>query len=120
MSAVEENENERVATPPALKGDPDSNRLMARLLDKLDLILTSHGLAFRDSEDWNDYILELQALIFKFYDDETGGNSDYDPNSAPDSTSTSETCSEEEEDLNDDDDDAVVEQQQQSAKKQKK
>lgn len=117
MSAVEENENERVVTPPALKGDPDSNRLMARLLDKLDLILTSHGLAFREEEQWNDYILELQALIFKFYDDETGGNSDYDPNSAPDSTSTSETCSEEEEDLNDDDDDDAVEA---TTKKQKK
>lgn len=112
----EQESSASIVTPDALKGDPDSSRLMARLVDKTDAVLFAHGLSFRAEEQWNDFIVELQALIFRFYDDETGGDVDYDPDNAPDSTSTSETCSEEEEDLNDDDDDAVVE----STKKQKK
>ena len=92
-------EEESVRTPDALKGDPNTNRLMARLLDKMDCVLFSHGLVFRAEEDWNDFIIELSALVFRFYDDETGGDGDYDPNNAPDSTSTTETVSEEEVDL---------------------
>lgn len=101
----EQESSASIVTPDALKGDPDSSRLMARLVDKMDAVLFAHGLSFRAEEQWNDFIVELQALIFRFYDDETGGDVDYDPDNAPDSTSTTETASEEEEDLDGDDDD---------------
>lgn len=62
------------------KGDPNPNRLMARILDKVDGELYKHGLEFRhDDEAWDDYVEELAALIFRFYDDKTGGDSSYAP-----------------------------------------
>lgn len=111
----EQESSASIVTPDALKGDPDSSRLMARLVDKMDAVLFAHGLSFRAEEQWNDFIVELQALIFRFYDDETGGDVDYDPDNAPDSTSTTETASEEEEDLVDENEDDNT-----ATKKQKK
>lgn len=74
-------------------GDPDSNRLMARILDKLDVILISHGFSFRE-ECCEEALAEaMERLIFRFYEDETGGDSDYDPDAPPDSTPEEESCS---------------------------
>lgn len=72
-------------------GDPDPNRLMARVVDKVDSILFAHGLEFKDEKDWEDFIERLRSLFFEFYEDNTGGDSDYDPDAPPDSTGTEES-----------------------------
>jgi len=67
------------------KGDPNPNRLMAKILDKVDGILFEHGLEFRhEEEDWENLTMELSALIFRFWDDKTGGDSSYNPDASSD------------------------------------
>ena len=73
------------------KGDPEAARLLARVLDKLDLVLYKHGLEFRDDRDWANFAEEVREIVHTYYDDVTGGDSSYDPNAAPDSTETTET-----------------------------
>jgi hypothetical protein len=68
------------------KGDPDSNRLFARVLDKLDAVLFAHGMQFREDKDHGDFCDQFSALLFNFYDDLTGGDDSYDPDAPPDST----------------------------------
>lgn len=80
------------------KGDPDSNRLMLAVVDKFDGVLFKNGLEFRDDMNWEDMITELEALIFKYYDDLTGGDEDFDPakpNPTDSETVTEETLTEE-------------------------
>lgn len=71
------------------RGDPDSNRLMARLIDKMDAILGAHGFAFRSETRFEEFSMQLAALVFQFYDDLDGGDSSYHPSDAPDSTGSS-------------------------------
>jgi hypothetical protein len=61
------------------KHDPDTNRLMAKIMDDIDARLFKHGLQFR-GDDLEPATEELRALIFKYYEDITGGDSSYDPN----------------------------------------
>lgn len=75
MSATDDQDDENLP-----KGDPNPTRLLERLLDKIDLVLTQHGMGFREERDWADFGGEVQALCFKYYDDFTGGDSSYDPN----------------------------------------
>lgn len=67
------------------KGDPEPTRMLARCLDKLDGVLVQHGFQFKENSVWENFAEELQELLFKHYDDLTGGDSDFDPN-APDSS----------------------------------
>lgn len=48
-------------------------------MDKLDKVLVHHGFEFRDDCDWEDACAHVEKFIFKFYDDLTGGDEDYDP-----------------------------------------
>lgn len=81
MSDHESSESESSET----KGDPNPNRLMEKCLDKLDGVLFTHGLEFRhDEEKWEDLVDELSALIFKYWDDKTGGDSSYEPGDSKD------------------------------------
>lgn len=61
------------------KHDPDVNRLMAKIMDDIDARLFKHGLQFR-GDDLYPATEELRALIYKYYEDITGGDSSYDPN----------------------------------------
>ena len=61
------------------KHDPDTNRLMAKIMDDIDARLFKHGLQFR-GDDLEPATEELRALIYKYYEDITGGDSSYDPN----------------------------------------
>lgn len=72
------------------KGDPNSTRLMARIVDKIDSTLYAHGLEFKDDCDFDVFIEELAALIYRNYDDDTGGDGSYDPAAPPDSSSGTE------------------------------
>jgi len=61
-------------------GDPDSTRLLDQLMDKIDKVLFSHGFEFREDErDWSEAASHIEKWVFDFYDDLTGGDSDYDP-----------------------------------------
>ena len=71
-----------------VKGDPDPNRLMALILDKVDKTLFVHGLQFKEGESYENFAEELAELFYRYYDDLTGGDSDYDPN-APASSESS-------------------------------
>ncbi len=71
------------------KHDPDGTRMLARCLDKLDGVLKRHGFQFKDDCVWENFAEELQNLLFRHYDDLTGGDSSYDPN-APESESGEE------------------------------
>jgi len=61
------------------KTDPNPQRLLEAVLDKFDGALCKQGFEFREDRDWADFGGKVQALIFEFYDDLTGGDSDYDP-----------------------------------------
>ena len=71
------------------KHDPDGTRMLARCLDKLDGVLVQHGFQFKDDCVWENFAEELQNLLYRHYDDLTGGDSSYDPN-APESDSGEE------------------------------
>jgi hypothetical protein len=60
-------------------GDPNPTRLLETVADKLDAVLVANGFQFSEDKDWAVACEELQDFIFKFYDDLTGGDSDYDP-----------------------------------------
>jgi len=86
-------------------GDPDSNRLLAKVIGKMDGVLVNHGLEFNDDANFADFTDRLAALIFEFYDDLTGGASDYEPSdptsgAVSDGTEPSDSVS-----LNSEDDD---------------
>ncbi len=66
------------------KGDPDSNRLMARIVDKLDGVLFKHGFEFKQDADFSGFCSAVEGLIFHYYDDITGGDDSYDPNAPVD------------------------------------
>lgn len=70
----------------SVKGDPDSARLLNRLMDKFDGVLFAHGFVFKENMAWEEMGEEITALVYKYYDDETGGDSSYDPDKPPDST----------------------------------
>lgn len=70
-----------------VRGDPNSTRLLLRMLDKLDEILCLHGFEFREDRDWQNFGESLAALVHDNYNDLTGGDSDYDPNAPPDESS---------------------------------
>ena len=61
------------------KGDPNPKRLLERVLDKIDLVLTQHGMGFREEREWSDFAGDVQNLCYKYYDDFTGGDSSYNP-----------------------------------------
>lgn len=61
-------------------GDPNSTRLLDQLMDKIDKVLFAHGFEFRDDErDWAEAAGHIEKWVFDYYDDLTGGDSDYDP-----------------------------------------
>ena len=70
----------------SVKGDPNSTRLLNRLMDKFDGVLFAHGFVFKEDMAWEEMGEEITALVYKYYDDETGGDSSYDPDKPPDST----------------------------------
>lgn len=81
------------------KGDPDSTRLLNRLMDKFDGVLFAHGFQFKDDMAWEEMGEEITAMVYKYYDDMTGGDSSYDPDKPPDSTgSEAEALEDDEED----------------------
>jgi len=61
------------------KHDPDPNRIMAKIMDDIDARLFKHGFQFKEEALLEDAVEELRAMIFKYYDDMTGGDSSYDP-----------------------------------------
>ena len=71
--------------------DPDPNRLAARMADKLIAVATAQGFIFKEDMLEEEFAVEIAALVYKYFDDETGGDSEYNPDEAPDSTMTSET-----------------------------
>ncbi len=85
MSAAEQEEEKCALT------DPDPNRLAARMADKLIAVATAQGFMFKEDMLEEEFAVEIAALVYKYFDDETGGDSEYNPDEAPDSTLTSET-----------------------------
>lgn len=79
-----------------VKGDPDSTRLLNRLMDKFDGVLFAHGFVFKEDMSWEEMGEEITALVYKYYDDETGGDSSYDPAKPPDSTGSEVEADDEE------------------------
>lgn len=75
--AVESESMSEVQEPPT---DPNSNRLLEKVMDKLDGALFRQGFEFREDRDWFNAVAQIEKWIFKYYDDLTGGDSDYDPN----------------------------------------
>lgn len=110
-SSLTEPEEEEVLS----KGDPDPTRLMARVLDKVDKTLFEHGLQFKEEESYENFAEELAALFYRYYDDLTGGDSDYDPKkpissdsedmAGDDEPSVSQSLGSASEDVEEDDDD---------------
>ena len=62
-----------------VKGDPNPTRLLEAVMDKLDKVLVHHGFEFRDDRVWEDACAAVEKFIFRYYDDLTGGDEDYDP-----------------------------------------
>jgi hypothetical protein len=100
-------------------------------MDKLDKVLFANGFEFREGKDWEACAEEMASLMEKYWDDLTGGDSDYDPkkpNRAGSSSSdgevevSGEVSSDEEDDDDDDDDDSSSSEEEKpaKAKKQKK
>jgi hypothetical protein len=63
----------------SVKGDPNPTRLLQLVMDKLDKVLVHEGFEFRDDRDWEDACGSMEKFIFRFYDDLTGGDEEYDP-----------------------------------------
>lgn len=62
------------------KHDPNSTRLLERVANKLDQVLSAHGMSFRgDDEQFQDMCEELRDLVYQYYTDEDGGDDDYEP-----------------------------------------
>lgn len=61
------------------KGDPDSTRLLGKVLDRVDGLLFKHGFEFKDDALWEEFAADVEKLFFKYYDDLTGGDQDYNP-----------------------------------------
>lgn len=76
-------------------GDPNSARLLAKVLDRIDLILVEHGMLFKEDKDWEEFGGAVVALLYHYYEDETGGASDYEPGDSDEMTETSLTQSSE-------------------------
>ena len=93
MSAAEQNDEQEIG-----KTDPDPQRLIEAVMDKLDGVLFKQGFEFREDKDWTEAGSKIMEWIFEYYDDLTGGDTDYQPG---DSASNGE---EEEEEESDDDD----------------
>ena len=74
MSAAEQNDEVEVGAT-----DPDPQRLIEKVMDRLDLVLVKQGFVFREEMDWTNAGEEVMAWIFKYYDDLTGGDEDYNP-----------------------------------------
>lgn len=72
-------EHEEEASSESL-GDPDGTRLLCKCLDELDGVLFENGLEFNDEEHtWEQFGEELRGLLYKYYTDCTGGDSEFDP-----------------------------------------
>lgn len=66
------------------KHENNPTRLLAKVLDKVDLVLTLHGMGFREEKSWEDFGEAIRALLFEYYDDYTGGDSSYEPGDSGD------------------------------------
>lgn len=71
------------------KGDPNGTRLLAKLCDRIDLFLVEQGFEFagETDEQWQVYAGEVLQLVFRHYNDVTGGDSSYDPDDPEESGS---------------------------------
>lgn len=94
MAETDENTGLHLEEEQDRKGDPNSKRLLERVLDRIDLVLTQHGMGFREEHEWSDFAAEVQAVCYKYYDDFTGGDSSYNPDD--DSSMRDEEVEEEE------------------------
>lgn len=85
--------------------DTNSNLLAQALCDKIDEFLVKQGFAFRESESWENYVEQLIALMYHFYDDH-GEDSDFVPSSTTETTTASvslHTTDEDDDDMSVDD-----------------
>ena len=76
-------------------GDPNPNRLMAHIVDHIDVYLLRHGFAFRENASWEAYITGMEALLYRYYEDETGGDDSYEPSDSTEGEGESENDSDE-------------------------
>lgn len=80
---------------PDNKHENNPTRLLAKVLDKVDLVLNLHGMGFREEKSWENFGEALRALLFEYYDDYTGGDSSYEPGDSGDQMDESDIDDEE-------------------------
>jgi hypothetical protein len=76
------------------KGDPNPARLLAKIMDYIDVTLVKHGFEFREDKDWETFGGSLLGLFFEHYEDHTGGDSSYVPGETTSGSDSGESVSE--------------------------
>ncbi len=80
-------------------GDPNTTRLMNKIIDRIDGTLTQNGLEFNPDRSWTAFHESVRALIFNNYVDATGGDSEYDPDAPSDDEEEDEESGDENEEV---------------------
>lgn len=76
------------------KTDNNPARLLAKVLDKIDMVLSLQGMGFREEKDWEEFGGAVAALLYEYYNDYTGGDSSYEPGQTTSSNESGESESE--------------------------
>ena len=76
------------------KGDPNPARLLAKIMDNIDVLLVKHGFEFKEDKSWEDFGGVLLGIFFDYYEDHTGGDSSYIPGETTSESDSGESLSE--------------------------